>query len=193
MGTTQPIRTNDEIQGLKDYFLAKGETRNYVLVTMGLNTALRISDLLELTWKDVWNFSRDCFRQHIMLTEHKTKKNQAVYLNRSCIDALQYLKKELSEEIAPDLYIFQSRVGNNQHIGRNRAYVLIKEAWRDLGYEGNVSCHSLRKTFGYHAWKDGVSPAVIMNIYNHSSMEITKRYLAIEQDDKDDVYRRMEL
>ena len=99
MGTTQPIRTNDEIQDLKEYFLNKGETRNYVLVTMGLNTALRISDLLELTWKDVWNFSRNCFRQHIMLTEHKTKKNQAVYLNMACIDALKHYKDEISDEV----------------------------------------------------------------------------------------------
>lgn len=193
MGTTQPIRTNDEIQKLKEYFLNKGETRNYVLVTMGLNTALRISDLLELSWKDVWNFSRNCFRQHITLTERKTKKNQIVYLNLTCVNALLLLKDDLRDEIAPDFYIFQSRVGDNQHIGRNRAYMLIKKAWNDLGYEGNVSCHSLRKTFGYHAWKNGISPAIIMNIYNHSSMEITKRYLAIEQDDRDNAYRRIEL
>ena len=103
------------------------------------------------------------------------------------------LREKISGEITADSYIFQSRIGNNQHIGRNRAYVLIKKAWSDLGYEGNISCHSLRKSFGYHAWHNGVSPAVIMNIYNHSSMEVTKRYLSIAQDDKDDVYRNMDL
>lgn len=97
----------------------------------------------------------------------------------------------MHEEIQPSEYIFKSRIGRNTHIGRNRAYVIIKEACRCLGYESNLSCHSLRKTFGYHAWKQGVSPAVIMSIYNHSSMEITKRYLSIEQDDKDEVYREI--
>ena len=86
-------------------------------------------------------------------------------------------------------FLFQSRVGYNRHIGRNRAYSIIKKAWIELGYEGNISCHSLRKTFGYHAWQNGVSPAIIMTIYNHSSMEITKRYLSIDQDDKDQVYQ----
>ena len=99
-------------------------------------------------------------------------------MNAACVKALQLLKGEAGDIVCAEYYLFQSRQRGNQHIGRNRAYVLIKNAWRDLGYEGNVSCHSLRKTFGYHAWKSGISPAVIMTIYNHSSMEITKRYLA---------------
>jgi site-specific recombinase XerD len=193
VATTQPIRSQREIESLKEYFLKKGEIRNYVLVTIGLNTALRISDLLELSWKDVWNFSGNCFKKYISLTEQKTKKNQLIYLNRTCTQALQRLRDSMSQEITAESYIFQSRIGNNQHIGRNRAYVLIKKAWAALGYEGNISCHSLRKSFGYHAWHNGVSPAVIMNIYNHSSMEVTKRYLSIAQDDKDDVYRNMDL
>lgn len=193
MSTTQPIRTNDEIEKLKEYFLERGEVRNYVLITMGINTALRISDLLELKWGNVWNFTRHCFYQHITLIEQKTGKRQIIYLNTACVESLDYLKTKLKNLIAAESYIFQSRVGRNQHIGRNRAYTLIKNAWHDLGYEGNISCHSLRKTFGYHAWHNGVSPAVIMSIYNHSSMDITKRYLSIEQDDKDEVYKNMVL
>ena len=49
----------------------------------------------------------------------------------------------------------------------------------------------MRKTFGYHAWKKGIPPAVIMDIYNHSSIEITKAYLSINQDDRDDVYKKI--
>lgn len=193
MGTTQPIRKNEQIESLKKYFLAKGEVRNYVLVTMGINTALRISDLLELCWGNVWNYSQNCFRKHLVIEEKKTKKQQIIYLNRACIDALQLLQSHCNGYTGAEWFLFQSRVGYNQHIGRNRAYYLIKRAWKELGYEGNISCHSLRKTFGYHAWQNGVSPAIIMTVYNHSSMEVTKRYLSIEQDDKDQVYRMMVL
>ena len=58
---------------------------------------------------------------------------------------------------------------------------------------GVVSCHSLRKTFGYHAWRQGVPPVLLMNIYNHSSFQVTKRYLGIEQDDRDRIFKNIEL
>lgn len=192
MSTTQPIRKIKEVNQLKQYFYDKGEIRNYVLITLGVNTALRISDLLQLKWKDVWNFKTQHFKEHIVVREQKTDKITNVYLNEQCQECLEELKRAI-ETIAPADYIFKSRVGYNKPIGRNRAYVIIKNASKNLGYEQNISCHSLRKTFGYHAWKQGVSPAVIMSIYNHSSMEITKRYLSIEQDDKDEAYKKIEL
>jgi len=71
---------------------------------------------------------------------------------------------------------------------RAQAHRIIRTAGEAVCLPGQISCHSLRKTFGYHAWKTGVSPAVIMVIYNHSSLHITRRYLGISQDDLDTVY-----
>lgn len=76
----------------------------------------------------------------------------------------------------------------NQPISRSQAWRIVRQAAEETGLDGNVSCHSLRKTFGYHAWKQGVPPAMLMMIYNHSSYQITKRYLGIIQEEKDDVF-----
>ncbi|MBR1477101.1 MAG: tyrosine-type recombinase/integrase [Lachnospiraceae bacterium] len=79
------------------------------------------------------------------------------------------------------------------HISRYQAYRIIRGAAEALHMENIVSPHSLRKTFGYHAWKQGIQPAMLMDIYNHSSYKITKRYLGINQDDRDNVFKNIQL
>lgn len=192
MCKTDPIRTSDDITRFKQYFLEKGQIRNFTMITLGLNTSLRIGDLLGLTWEDVYDFKKRQYRGHISLTEQKTGKKNIIALNNEAKSALKMLENSL-DTLEPDQYIFKSRVGKNQPIGRVTAYKIIQEAVEDLNLEGTISCHSLRKTFGYHAWKKGVPPALIMSIYNHSSIEITKRYLSIDQDDNDEVFLEMNL
>lgn len=187
MSKTQPIKELEQIQNLKDYFLQKQEIRNYALIVVGLNTSLRISDILNLQWKDIYNFKCKKYRKHIALTEQKTGKSNIIALNQSAVAALEMYRETISQ-IEPGQFIFKSRNGKNRPITRNRAFRIIKSAAEELGLEDNISCHSLRKTFGYQAWKNGIQPALLMSIYNHSSYEITKRYLGIYQDERDDVF-----
>ncbi len=192
MAKTQPLKEYEEIIQLKNYFLERKEYRNYVLIVMGLNTSLRISDLLKLHWSDVYNFQTNTYRQHIAVVEKKTGKRNVVAINASIVDALELFRSQ-GITVTPDFYLFQSQKGNNLPITRNYAYTVIKNAAEELGLEGNISCHSLRKTFGYQAWKQGVQPALLMSIYNHSNYEITKRYLDITQDERDEVFRNINL
>ncbi|HIW49532.1 MAG TPA: tyrosine-type recombinase/integrase [Candidatus Blautia intestinavium] len=192
MCKTDPIKNTEDIKRLKNYFLLRNQYRNYAMVTVALNTSLRIGDLLGLTWGDVYNAKTGKYREHIVLIEQKTGKRNIIALNKEAIQALKILQNTL-DAVTPSEYIFKSRVGINQPIVRSYAFRIIKQAVLDLNLEGTISCHSLRKTFGYHAWKKGVPPALIMSIYNHSSIEITKRYLSIDQDDKDEVFLEMNL
>ena len=192
MGKTQPLKELEQISALKDYFLERGEIRNYALIVVGLNTSLRISDILTLQWQDVYNYQKGTYRQHIHVVEKKTQKNNSVAINACIIEVLELLKTT-HENITPETFLFTSRKGENQPITRHSAYTIIKKASQVLGFEENISCHSLRKTFGYQAWKQGVQPALLMSIYNHSSYEITKRYLGISQDERDEVFMNIML
>ena len=95
-------------------------------------------------------------------------------------------------KISGEDYIFKGK-NNGGHLSRSQAFRIIKHAAGELNLENGISCHSMRKTFGYYAWKCGTPPAVLMDIYNHSSYEITKRYLGIKQDDKDSVFLNVNL
>ena len=78
-------------------------------------------------------------------------------------------------------------------IGRTQAWQIVKESAQAVGVAGVIGVHSLRKTLGYHAWKAGVAAVLLMDIFNHSSFEFTKRYLGISQDDRDEVYLNLVL
>ena len=184
MATTQPIRSKHKVRELAAYFLKRGQVRNHVLVTLGIHTALRISDLLRLLWDHVYDFDKGRVRTHIEIIEKKTKKTKIIALNKAAITALTLFAKNSA---TPGRFLIENKT-TSRAISRIQAYRIIRDGSEALRFQARVSCHSLRKTFGYHAWKNGASPIVIMEIYNHSSLEITKRYLGITQDDKNNVY-----
>ena len=192
MQKTQPIKNVKDIQRFKQYYLDKQQIRNYALVTLGMNTSLRIGDLLLLKWGNVYDSHRKTYRKHLKVLEQKTGKQNLIALNKEAVNALKTLRKLMSP-VASDDYIFQSREGENRPLNRSQAFRIIKAAAMDLHIDGIISCHSLRKTFGYHAWKNGTPPAVIMTIFNHSSIDVTKRYLSIDQDDLDKVFLEINL
>lgn len=192
MGTTQPIRDLDDLEKLKNYYLTEHPNmRNYALINTGVNTALRISDVLALRWKDVYNFEAERLQKYIMITEKKTGKKACIAINRNLQQTL-LLYKEALQSPQPMDYLFEGRVPGKP-LCRSQAFRIIKNACADLSISCQISCHSLRKTFGYHAYNSGVNPTMLMLIFNHSSFDITKRYLGIEQDDKDQVFLKLNL
>jgi len=192
MERVEPIRSEKKIKDLKNYLLGSGHIRNYTLIVLGINTALRVSDMLSLTWNDVYDFEDKEFRAHVYIIEQKTSKNKKFLLNNSALECLKRLKKEIVK-IRPEEYVFVSRQGENKPITRFMASKIVKTSCEAVGIKEHIGCHSLRKTFGYHSWKKGVPIAVLMELYNHSNQSVTKLYLGISQDDIDDVYRLVEL
>jgi len=183
MSLTEPIRDRKQVRQFLAYYRSLGQTRNYLLATLCIHTALRISDILLLRTNDVYDFESNRVRKTFTITERKTKKIKIVALNKSAIAALTaYLPS--AEPNSP--LILNSKTG--KAISRIQAYRIIRAAAEALNFSQRVSCHSLRKTFGYHACQDGVSLAVIMEIYNHSSFEVTRRYIGVNQDDKNAAY-----
>mgnify|MGYP001401227554 CR=1 FL=1 len=192
MERVEPIRSVKKINDLKKYLLGAGNMRNYALVVVGLNSALRVSDILSLKWGDVFDFEEKQFKSHVYVKEKKTGKSKKFLLNQNASGGLLKLKKRLGHINGQD-YIFKSREGQNKPISRYMAIKIIKGACAAVGIKEHIGCHSLRKTFGYHSWKKGVPIPVLMELYNHSNQSITKLYLGISQDDIDDVYRLVEL
>lgn len=195
MSTTQPIRNKKLLRKFKNYYRdADSNLRNYTLIIIGLNTALRISDILHLTCDKVFRDGK--VRSHIVVKERKTGKENRIFLNHEARLALTAYRKTL---IKSDMYragnpfLFPSAKKEGAPLSRYQAYRIISKAAEGIGLEDHISCHSLRKTFGYHAWRQGADPMLIMTILNHSSIRITMRYLCVEQEDRDKVLRKLRI
>lgn len=192
MSKTEPIRNSRQLAEFKDYYRIKHPNpRNYALIIFGLNTALRISDILNTKWNMVYDFENGNYLEHLYLQEQKTGKNTVLPLNNAVTDALESLRT--ARDCRKDGFLFPSQKNPDRPISRCQAYRIVKNAAINARLPEHISCHSLRKTFGYHAWKNGTPPALIMDIFNHSSYQVTKRYLCIEQDEKDNVFLGIDL
>jgi len=183
MTLTEPIRDKRHVKQLLTYYANRGETRNHLLITLCLHTALRISDVLRLTTDDVYDFENRCVRKAITIIENKTKKSKTIALHKNITRVLA----SSLPSAKPNLPLIRNK-RTNKPLSRIQAYRIIRAAAESVSLPQRVSCHSLRKTFGYHSWKNGVSPAVIMEIFNHSNFIITRRYLGVSRDDTDKVY-----
>ena len=161
--------------------LAKdGNYKMSLLVAVGCFTGLRISDILALRWNQVLGVDE------FTIIEKKTGKQRTLRLNPQ----LQKHIQDCYEQIKPigvKAPILVSQKGTIYTIQAiNRILKDIKKRYK-LKIK-NFSCHSLRKTFGrqvYNMNSENSELALIklMELFNHSNVAITKRYLGLRQEE----------
>ncbi len=172
MNIVQPIRDVEKVAELKEWFKATS-ARNYIMFLVGINTGLRISDILALKIGDVREI-------HITLREKKTRKQKKIRITPSLRRELQvFIDGRTDEE-----YLIKSRNGGNKPIDRSTAYKLLRIAAERHKLK-EIGCHTMRKTFGYHFYQQTKDVAMLQEIFNHSSPDITLRYIGINQDTMD--------
>ena len=161
--------------------LAKdGNCKISLLIALGCFTGLRISDILALRWKQILHV------EEFTIIEKKTGKKRTLRLNPQ----LQQHVAECYEQIQPlgiNAPILVSQKGTIFTV--QRINVILKEVKKKYRLKvKNFSCHSLRKTFGrqvYNMNSENSELALVklMELFNHSSLAITKRYLGLRQEE----------
>lgn len=88
-----------------------------------------------------------------------------------------------------DNYLFESRQKNSSgikvHVSRVQVYRYIKKVAEEIGID-NFGMHSFRKSFGYFYYQQTKDLAKLMEIFNHSSQQVTKRYIGLSQEEIDE-------
>lgn len=179
MNTVQPIRSQEKIAEIKEE-LKKIDEKYYIMFVLGINTGLRVSDILTLKVNDIYK------KSHIIIVEQKTRKNKRFLINDKLQNEVSsYIKRN---NLTDDMYLIQSRKGDNRPVSRVQAYRVLNQAAAVLGLD-EIGTHTMRKTFGYWHYKRNKDVAILQEIFNHSSPSITLRYIGINDDIKDETIK----
>lgn len=151
-----------------------------LLIAIGCFWGLRISDILSLRWNQILNVDE------FSIIEHKTGKQRTIRINPQLKRHIANCYKQINP-IGINAPILVSQKGTVYTI--QRINIILKEikAKYKLSVK-NFSCHSLRKTFGrqvYNQNSDNAELALVklMELFNHSNVAITKRYLGLRQEE----------
>lgn len=200
--TVDPIKDAADIQAAKAYLLSQPNKwksrptnlRNYMMFVININNGLRISDLLSLRICDVLSPSGEIV-DDLTIQEEKTRKSRPVFFGpESKAAILNYLAALPSYK--PSDYLFSScRVSSK----KGSAPLSRIQAWRIIHDMGEVisadrdkklhwGTHTMRKTFGYQRLaRDPENQMLLTQIsemYNHSTLSMTYKYLGIDKETK---------
>ncbi len=168
MNIVYPIKDKEKIAQMKK--VLSSNKRNLLLFNLGINSGLRVSDILALDIKDVKD------KTFIELREQKTNKYKQFPIN----EKIQSDIKEFIQNKNINEPLFLSQKDNR--LSRVQAYKILRKAAKEVGIEVHIGTHSLRKTFGYHHYKQFKDIALLQKILNHTHCSVTMRYIGIEQD-----------
>ena len=190
MEFVHPIRDPEQVHEIEKRLEERKDTdkgwRQYMLFELGIYTGLRISDLARLKVDDLRG------RDMLTMREKKTGKHTDLPLSRK----IQRITKNELKGLPGDQFIFLSphktkptrkhpecRSGLSRPISRKTAYNYVNDIAEEIGISFQIGCHTLRKTFGYHFYKKTGKIGLLTIWFNHSSEQVTKRYIGIDLDE----------
>jgi len=177
----QPLTDLRHVRSIKR--LLADSPRDKLLFVMGVNSGLRVQDLLALHVAAVRGLK---LGDRISIQEKKTGKPNVLIVNKEIMAALEeYLAAAQPED---KHYLFKSRKTANSPLTTLTITKKVKAWAAAINLKGNFGAHTLRKTWTYHQRREfGVSWEILAKRLNHSSPSVTRRYLGVQDEEVEQV------
>lgn len=186
MKFVEPIRSPNKIAQIKNLLRGKGEIRDLLLFELGINSALRISDLLSLRVGDLFEENLSV-KDFFDIKEEKTGKTNRITITPKVKVTLSDYSEKYSNIVSiRENYIFFAKKTfplGSRSIGRKTSWLFLSKICEEVGLKWNYGNHSLRKTWWYQARMAAIPLEIIQHKLNHSSLAVTQRYLGITADE----------
>ena len=186
MRFVEPIRDIKKVTQIKNVLRWANKIRDLLLFELGINSALRISDLLGVQVKDLFDDEGN-INEFFNIREEKTNKSNRITITPKVQETLKQYREIYPYIVQkPDYYVFfhSKRAPKGEtHIDRKIAWKMISERCHSIWLKGNFWGHTLRKTWWYQARQNAIPLEIIQHKLNHSSLAVTQRYLWITDDE----------
>lgn len=170
MEKVEPIKDIKDIEKIKSY-LRKFNKRNYLLFVIGINTAMKSNQILNLKLKDI--VDKDYKVKDYINLDKSYLINESIKI--AIKDFLQENKLELNS------YLFESQK-THLPINRSHLYRILNNAVSSCNIDIHIGNETLRKTFGYHYYHKTRNVKYLKNIFNKASQKALFDYLDIEDE-----------
>lgn len=170
--------TLEQSKALLNAVNGENKARDYCILTLFLNCGLRLAELVSLDISDI------NFENKTLTVTGKGNKERMVYLNKSCILAINsYLRERPHDGLANDdarKALFVSRL--NKRIGRQAVQQMVYKYLADIGLDGqHYSVHKLRHTAATLMYRHGdVDVLTLKEVLGHENLATTEIYTHIE-------------
>lgn len=145
-------------------------------------TGVRISELLNLQYKDIENGAINILNKVSFTT--KSKKNRSIPINKDIKELLEDMLDVSEAKILPlfksDVYIFTN---NGIRLDRKNVSNKFKCIIRKLKLNQDYHWHCLRATFIMNLVRRNINPILIKELAGHSSLSVTEKYCKIQMAD----------
>jgi site-specific recombinase XerD len=163
--------------------------RDRALFVLGIRTGYRISELLSLMVRDVFQNGNVADYVYVARGKMKNKKEgRKVILHPEAKAALRAWLEIFTEAYPdPDAFVFRSRQGGNKPMDRRSAWKMLKAAFAACGLTGKLATHSMRKTFVHNIYENtGHDLIATQTAVGHSRSDTTALYLSSDQEKIDE-------
>jgi len=172
-----PIRDRRHIRAIKAMLKEQNKRREYLFFTLGINSGLRTSDILDLTIGDLWKLEGTP-RKEFSKRAQKNNSLATTRINDAILEAMNYA--------APALPVYDLDAPLFE-VSRQMVSRWVKKWCHAAGIDqGNYSAHTVRKTFAYQLWNEQGRTfeglVLVSKALGHKSTGTTMDYLGINRD-----------
>ncbi|MHA8138698.1 tyrosine-type recombinase/integrase [Lactobacillaceae bacterium Scapto_B20] len=177
----RPIKDLDTLERVQDTLLNNFTfgRRNYTIFQVGKATLLRVSDVLNLKYNDIFD-EADEVKRSAYIRDKKTGKTHHIYLNPVAEDLYKY-QRWLRKNKIDSRWLFPNSRDMNRSVTTTQFYRVMMKTGDLLGIN-YLGTHTMRKTGAYMVYKQSnFNIGLVMKLLNHSSAAMTLHYLGLEE------------